>query len=159
MTIKDVQIKPLKLLSDDRGQLIEILRSDDDVFKEFGQCYLTMCNKGVAKAWHYHKNQTDNFVCISGKALVVLYDSRKDSPTFGQVLKFILEEPSNNSQPILLQIPPMVIHGFTAIDCDKATILNIPDKLYNPKNPDEFRLSWNTDEVPFKWPDDIKIGG
>ncbi len=159
MTIQGVKIKELKLLSDDRGQLMELLRSDDDLFKGFGQCYLTMCNKDAVKAWHYHKEQTDNFVCISGKALVVLYDSREDSPTFGNALKFIMEEPSEKSSSILLQIPPGITHGFTALDSERAVILNIPDKVYNHKSPDEFRLPWNTDQVPFKWPNNIKIGG
>jgi dTDP-4-dehydrorhamnose 3,5-epimerase len=159
MTIKDVKIKELKHLADDRGELMEILRSDDSIFKGFGQCYLTICNKGAVKGWHYHKEQTDNFVCVSGKALVVLYDYRKDSPTHGQVFKIILEEPSNGSKPVLLQIPPMIVHGFTAIDCEKTVILNVPDKVYIYDNPDEHRIQWNSKEVPFEWPESVVRGG
>jgi len=159
MTIKDVKIKELKHLTDDRGELMEILRSDDPIFKGFGQCYLTICKKGAVKGWHYHKEQTDNFVCTSGKALVVLYDYRKDSPTHGQIFKVILEEPSNGAKPILLQIPPMVVHGFTAIDCEKTVILNVPDKVYIYENPDEHRIPWNSEEVPFEWPETVKVGG
>jgi len=85
-------------------------------------------------------------VCVSGKALVGLYDSRK-------------EETLANYNPILLQIPPLISHGFTAIDCEKAAILNIPDKLYKHKHTDEYRLSWNSKDIPFKWSDSIKIGG
>lgn len=157
--IEGIQLKELKVLSDDRGWLMEILRSDDEIFKAFGQCYLTMCKRGVAKAWHYHKEQTDNFVCISGKVLVPLYDLRKDSPTFKQVDKFLLEEPSEKSKPSLLQIPPMIAHGFTAVDCEKAVVLNIPNKLYRYKNSDECRLPWDTKEIPFEWPTFVKRGG
>ena len=39
--IKDVQIKKLKVIPDDRGRLMEILRSDEDIFKNFGQVYMT----------------------------------------------------------------------------------------------------------------------
>jgi len=157
--IKGVVVRKLKLLIDDRGWLMEILRSDDEIFKGFGQCYLAMCKKGVAKAWHYHKKQTDNFVCVSGKVLVPLYDLREKSPTFRQVDKFLLEEPSKKSKPVLLQIPPMIVHGFTAIDCEKAVVLNVPNKLYKYKHPDEYRLPWNTRKIPFKWPDSVKLGG
>lgn len=156
--IKDLKLKELKLISDQRGLLMEILRADDDIFKGFGQCYVTACNQGAAKGWHYHKEQTDNFTCVSGKALVVLYDLREDSPTYNEVAKFILEEPSDESKPVLLQIPPMVVHGFTAIDCEKTIILNVPDKLYKYENPDEHRFPWDSEEIPYKWPSTIKIG-
>jgi len=157
--IKDVVIKELKLIQDERGLLMEILREDDSIFKGFGQCYITMCKKGAVKGWHYHKNQIDNFVCLSGNSLVVLYDLREDSPTFKEVAKFILEGPIDKSKPILLQIPPMIVHGFTTIDCEEAIILNIPNKSYNYDNPDEYRLPWNGNEVPYKWPDTVKTGG
>ena len=91
--IDGVIVKPLKLIPDDRGFLMEILRADDPVFERFGQVYITGCKEGVANAWHYHKEQTDHFVCVSGKALVVLYDERRDSPTHGEVNEFVLEGP------------------------------------------------------------------
>jgi len=157
--IKDVELKELKLISDERGVLMEILRADDDIFKGFGQCYISVCNKGAVKGWHYHKEQIDNFVCMSGKALVVLYDFRENSPTSKEVTTFILEEPSNGSKPILLQIPPMIVHGFTAIDCEKTIILNVTNKPYKYESPDEYRLPWNGQEIPYKWPDIVKTGG
>lgn len=57
--IAGVIIKPLKLIPDDRGFLMEMLRADDPIFERFGQVYITGCKEGVAKAWHYHKEQTD----------------------------------------------------------------------------------------------------
>jgi len=34
--IEGVKIKKLKIMSDDRGRLMEILRNDDDIFEDFG---------------------------------------------------------------------------------------------------------------------------
>lgn len=157
--IKDVELKELKLISDERGLLMEILRAYDDIFKGFGQCYITVCKKGAVKGRHYHKEQIDNFVCMSGKALAVLYDLRENFPTSKEVAKFILEEPSNKSKPILLQIPPMIVHGFTGIDSEKAVILNVPNKPYKYENLDEYRLLRNSQEISYKWSDTVKTGG
>ncbi|MGC9049151.1 MAG: hypothetical protein ACP5IX_02960 [Patescibacteria group bacterium] len=57
--IQGVEIKKLKVIKDKRGFLMEILRSDDKIFQKFGQVYLTFCQYGRAKAWHYHKLQGD----------------------------------------------------------------------------------------------------
>ncbi len=46
--IAGVVVKPLKLIPDDRGFLMEMLRSDDPIFEGFGQVYITGCKEGVA---------------------------------------------------------------------------------------------------------------
>ena len=156
--LNGVKIKKLKLLPDDRGFLMEMLRCDDEIFKEFGQVYITGCIRGVAKAWHYHKEQTDNFVCVYGRALVVLCDLREGSPSYGEVNEFVLEAPPFNAN-ILLQIPPLVMHGFTAYDCDDARIINVPTRPYRYKDPYEYRYPWNSEEIPYKWPEYVVRGG
>lgn len=168
--IDGVEIKELKLIPDDRGFLMEMLRDDDAVFEKFGQVYMTGCKKGVAKGWHYHKKQTDHFVCVAGKSLVVLVDTRKESPTYGESNEFIMEAPgekytgSDIKNPakqgqFLLKIPKLVMHGFAAIDCDESRIVNVPTYHYEYKEPDEFRYEWNSTEIPYNWPGFIKMGG
>jgi len=55
--IQGVQVKRLKLIPDERGYLMEVLRSDWPEFNKFAQSYVTGCYPGVIKAWHYHKKQ------------------------------------------------------------------------------------------------------
>jgi len=157
--IEGVKLKELKVIKDYRGFLMEILRSDDKIFRGFGQAYITNCRFGMAKAWHYHKKQYDNFTCVLGNALVVLYDDRKDSSTRGELCEFKLSAPNKNKTPFLLQIPMGIYHGFTAMKCRETIILNIPTQKYNYRNPDEFRLPWDTNKIPYKWPKYIKKGG
>ena len=157
--IQGVETKKLKVVTDERGFLMEILRNDDKIFEKFGQVYLTAVKRGVAKAWHYHKLQDDHVACVSGKALLVLYDARKDSGTKGETQEFILNEPAKEEEHLLVKIPKGVFHGFTALDCDEARIINIPTKEYNYDNPDEYRVSWDSGEVPYKWPPEVKRGG
>lgn len=145
--IDGVEIKNLVIHRDDRGWLMEILRSDDKIFEKFGQVYVTTCNPGIAKAWHYHKNQTDFFTVISGKAKIVLYDRRGNSPTKGELNEFIVGEENS----ILIKIPKEVVHGFAALDNKVAFVINCPTLPYNSDNPDEFRLPFDTKEIPYDW--------
>src|SRR5210317_2053764 len=90
--IDGVVVRQLKLIPDERGFLMEILRRDDPVFEEFGQCYVTAAYPGVVKAWHYHKKQTDHFCVLSGMAKVVLHDDREGSSTRGETNEFFCGE-------------------------------------------------------------------
>ena len=158
--IQGVQVKPLTVRPDDRGFLMEMLREDEPLFERFGQVYLTGCLRGVAKGWHYHKEQTDHFICVGGTALVVLYDPRATSPTRGTVEEFILHSPpSQEPPPLLVKIPPLILHGFTASGCEEARIINVPTLPYRRDAPDEYRIPWNSPEVPYRWPADVTRGG
>ena len=139
--------RTLSLIPDERGYLMEMLRSDWEEFERFGQTYITAVYPGVVKGWHYHKIQTDHFVCVHGMAKVVLYDSRPESPTHGEINEFFM----GHLNPILLKIPPGVMHGFKGIGEEMALIVNVPTELYNYDEPDEYRLPADTDEIPYDW--------
>jgi len=145
--IDGVQVKELKILKDERGRLMEILRDDDPIFERFGQAYMTTCNPGYVKGWHYHKEQTDHFTCVSGKIRVVLYDSREGSKTKGEVNEFVL----SLDEPKVVKIPPFVFHGFEAVGNEEAVVINVPTEHYNKEAPDEFRVNPFDNDIPFKW--------
>jgi len=139
--------RKLTAIHDDRGWLMEMLRSDWPEFTKFAQSYVTVCYPGIAKAWHYHKLQTDHFVTVSGMSKIVLYDDRKDSPTKGTVNEFITGERS----PMLVKIPTLVWHGFAAVGHEPTMIVNFPTELYNYKEPDEFRKPSDDPSIPYSW--------
>ena len=58
--IEGVKIKNIKVIPDERGWFMEILRNDDEIFQNFGQIYITTAYPGVVKGWHCHKKQTAN---------------------------------------------------------------------------------------------------
>jgi dTDP-4-dehydrorhamnose 3,5-epimerase len=145
--IDGVRTKRLTVHADERGRLMEMLRSDDELFRQFGQVYVTTAYPGVVKAWHYHKLQTDHFVCVHGMMKVVLYDPRENSPTKGKVDEFII----GVHNPLLVQIPPGVYHGFKCISEHEAIIINTPTESYNYLEPDEHRIPAHSDEVPYDW--------
>ncbi len=145
--IDGVKVKKLKLIPDERGRLMEILRCDDGTFRKFGQVYMTTAKPGVAKAWHYHRKQDDNFTCISGKMRLALYDSRENSPTYKEVNEFII----SLEDPMLVTIPKLVYHGFKCISDCEAVVINTPTEAYDHKNPDEYRIDAYDNDIPYDW--------
>jgi len=129
--IEGVKLKELRVIPDERGHLMEILRADDELFKKFGQVYMTTAYPGVVKAWHYHKKQDDNMVVVKGMMKIALYDARKDSSTYAEVNEFFLGEHKAG----LLHIPRMVYHGFKCIGKEEAIVINTPTETYITKIP------------------------
>lgn len=146
--IQGVKVRKLAVHCDERGRLMEILRRDDpEMDVTFGQVYMTTCYPGVVKAWHYHRHQTDHFVCLKGMAKVVLYDAREDSPTRGEINEFFL----GVHNPLLVEIPALVYHGFKGISEEEALIVNVTTNVYDHQKPDEYRLDPHSGEVPYDW--------
>ena len=145
--IEGVVTRQLKLVSDERGWLMEILRSDWKYFEVFGQAYVTAAYPQVVKAWHMHKRQTDNIACVKGMIKLVLYDSRKNTKTKGEINEFVIGE----KNPILVKVPPKIWHGFKNISKETSIVMNIPNNLYNYRKPDEHRLPPDTEEISYDW--------
>lgn len=150
--IQDVVFKKLRVIADERGYLMEMLRVDDELFDKFGQVYMTAVYPNVVKGWHYHKFQTDYMACVSGMIKLVLFDARQESPTYREVNEFFI----GDKNPGLVKIPCGVYHGFKGAGIQTALIVNTVNTPYNYENPDEFRVEWNSPEVPYNW--DLKNG-
>jgi len=150
--IEGVEIKQLTKHADERGSLMELLRCDDAIFRKFGQAYVSLNYPGVVRGWHYHKKQDDHLAVVKGMAKVALYDAREGSSTQGEVDEFFLGEQNN----ILLKIPVGVMHGYKTVGAEPSLLINFPSEPYDPQEPDEYRLPWDTDQIPYDWA--IKMG-
>ena len=144
--IVGVQTKPLRLIPDERGWLMEILRADDELFQKFGQVYVSGTYPGVVKAWHYHRLQVDHFACVAGMIKLVLVDTREDSPTNGSVNEFFI----GTQNPTLVQIPNLVYHGWKCISQEPSVVVNVPTEPYRYADPDEYRLEPHG-TLPYDW--------
>ncbi len=145
--IEGVVVKKLKLIPDERGRLMEILRSDEEIFSRFGQVYMTTTYPEVVKAWHFHKKQDDFITCVHGMLKLVLYDRREDSPTRGEINQFFI----GDYNPVLVKVPKMVIHGWMCISTEEAIIINAPTEPYDAQHPDENRIDPHTNDIPYRW--------
>jgi len=150
--IEGVKTKKLRVIPDERGRLMEILRCDEEIYEKFGQVYLTTTYPGVVKGWHYHLHQTDNVAVAHGMLKLVLYDAREKSPTKGDVNEFFLGE----HNPMLVRIPPGVYHGWKCIGTEEAVVVNCPTEPYDYQQPDEHRVAYDSPDVPYDWEIQIK---
>ena len=135
--IQDVEFKKLVTHRDDRGFFREIIRVNDNIFREgFGQWSHSLMFDGVIKAWHYHREQVDWWYVVSGVLRVGLADVRRDSPTRNQTMDFYLGDHQDEQ---IVRIPPGVAHGCKTIQ-GPVHLLYLTSRIYNPD--DELRIAW-----------------
>ncbi len=147
--VHDVIVKPLKIFTDPRGSLAELLKTSwPDVYNSdtlpFSQTYVSWTNFNVARdeeLFHYHPNgQQDRFIILKGKAVVLVYDQRQDSPTKGVLNLFLLDGLEKPDNCYMVVVPPRTLHGFLAVDREGTLLINFPTHLYDPKN--EWRIKF-----------------
>jgi len=114
-------------------------------FISFGEIYFSCSWPGAVKAWHIHQRMTVNNAVLSGRAKLVMYDLREDSPTHGELQEVFLGEDNY----VLVQIPPGIANGYKAYG-DKMVIL--ANAATEPHDPEEMlRMDPFTDEIPYDW--------
>ena len=143
--IEGVKITNLKIMSDERGKVMHMLRSDSPVFKKFGEIYFSTIYQNIVKGWHLHLKSTLNYVCIKGEVKLVLFDDRKKSSTNGKFQEIILS-PKNY---FLVSIPPNIWNGFKGVASQESIIANCLD---NPHDENEMvRKNYDDKYFKFNW--------
>ena len=126
--IEGVEIRPLRRLSDERGWLTEVFRSDE-VRTEIlpAMAYVSITHPGMSRGPHEHLRQTDMFCFVGpGEFELRLWDNRPESPTFGNTQGLRAGE----KDPIVLVIPPGVVHAYKNVGRVDAMVINFPNQLY-----------------------------
>ncbi len=126
--IHDVVVKPLAKYLDERGWLAELFRNDElepEVMPVMA--YISMTQPGVARGPHEHVDQTDYF-CFIGPSnfKVYLWDAREGSLSHG-VRQVIFAGVDN---PVMVIVPPGVVHAYKNIGIDNGIVFNAPNRLY-----------------------------
>lgn len=145
--IDGVTVRPLKLLPNSSGRLMEIVRDDEPDHLGFAQAYVTSTFPGVVKAWYRHRRQIDQIVSVTGLVKLVLFDSREGSPSRDVVQEIHL----GDLAPRLVRIPPGVWHGFKSVGLQEAFLLHLNSVAFDPADPDEERLDPGDPRVPYEW--------
>lgn len=154
--IDGVRIKQLKVRQDlpdleqkdvKPGFLMEILRSDEEIFKKFGQSTMTVAYKGTIKGFHIHEKQDDLWFMATGKALIVLYDGREGSSTKGETQTIY----AGRDDYKLVVIPVGVVHGYKVLSEEPVMLIYHTTETYNAENPDEKRVALDDPIINFDW--------
>ncbi len=145
--IEGVKIKEIKRICDDRGMFSEVIKFGEDTYCEVKQTSYTVTYPGVIKAFHWHKRQYDVWFPVSGEMQIVLYDLREDSSTKGETQVIYAGE----SNPLLVLIPPGVVHGYRVLGNEKCALFYHTSQAYDPKDPDEERIPFDDPSIGFDW--------
>jgi dTDP-4-dehydrorhamnose 3,5-epimerase len=126
--IEGVELRPASLFRDDRGWLSEIYRQDETPAAQLpAMAYVSVTHPGVTRGPHAHLEQTDLFAFFGpGIFRVRLWDNRPESPTHGHTLT--VEAGKDN--PLMVTVPPGVVHGYTNIAEEDAWVINLPNRLF-----------------------------
>jgi len=143
--IQGAKIIKKKVITDDRGKILHMLRNDDPNYVKFGEIYFSYVYPKKIKAWHIHKKMTLNYVAAFGKIKLVLYDDRQNSKTNGKIQEIFL----SNDDHFLVTIPPMIWNGFTSADDNIAVLANCSDIPHDKS--EILRMDFNDPKFPYNW--------
>lgn len=143
--IDGVHISPLRQITDERGAILHMLRSDAPEFEKFGEVYFSLVYPGVIKGWHIHERMTLNYAVPVGAIKLVLYDDREGSATRGELMEIVTGERSYQ----LVTVPFGVWNGFKGIGTKPSLVANCATIPHDPEEihrRDPFDAS-----IPYDW--------
>ncbi|MDD4975459.1 MAG: dTDP-4-dehydrorhamnose 3,5-epimerase family protein [Bacteriovorax sp.] len=143
--IVGIETFPLKIIRDERGAVMHMIRSSDPYFEKFGELYFSLINPGQVKGWKKHKEIYQYMVVPEGMVQIVFYDDRDNSQTKG-LLKCVEFGVANY---LLLKVPPNVWYSFKAVSKTHALIANCTTAPHDPKESETLPLE--TSSIPFRW--------
>lgn len=143
--IEGVIVQQKKVICDDRGRIMHIMKSNDTHFTAFGEVYVSTVYPGVVKGWHIHDKMVLNYVVIKGMIKFALYDDRKESPTYQQVQEVCMGEHNY----VQVTVPPGVWNGFRGLGTEEAIVINFTDIPHDPS--EIHRCDPHDNHIPYKW--------
>lgn len=144
--IDGITITELRQISDERGSVLHMLRSDAPDFVRFGECYFSEVLPGAIKAWKRHRAQTQNLAVPVGRVRLAIHDDRERSTTRGHVQVMELGRPDAY---LRVKIPPGLWYGFACISAAPALVVNCPDRPHDPA--DGSARSTDDPAIPYTW--------
>jgi dTDP-4-dehydrorhamnose 3,5-epimerase-like enzyme len=130
---------------DDRGELFEILRRDEEGFRSYGQTYFVRSRQaGTVRGWHRHAVLWDHFCIVNGAAKFGFVDADPHGQPKGEPYWITLSD----RQPTRLDVPAGVWHGWLSLE-PNTLLVSIGSEPYMGDNhcleqPDEERLPANS---------------
>ena len=146
LKIEGVTLKQLKIIPSFKGDVLHMMRNDEQDFKSFGECYFSEINPLIIKGWKKHIHQTQNFSVPTGRIKIVLFDDRKDSKTFENIIEIILGRPDLFNR---IKIPPGIYYSFKCLSTHPSIIVNITDIPHDIN--ESLTIELDNNHIPYKW--------
>ena len=124
---KPYAIVSLKMHTDPRGSLFEILRFKDEKIPGKGYVYCFTINPGQERGGHYHTKKHEWFSCVSGKATVIIQAKK------GKKKEILL----NAAKPTVVYCSPYTLHALYNKTNKTAVIISYGSRQHDPNDPDK----------------------
>lgn len=144
--IQDVLVKNVKKHQDKQGFFAELVKSGEPSFHKILQTSYAETKPGVIKAWHVHA-YWEVWCIIKGKAKVVLYDLRPNSPTHKKTQVIYTGEDNLK----IIAIPGNVAHGYKVLNKKTMGIIYHASQVYNPNNITIRTIPRDDPTINFDW--------
>jgi dTDP-4-dehydrorhamnose 3,5-epimerase len=127
--IDGVSATRLKIIGDDRGAVMRMLRGGGRSIRDAAEIYFSAINPGVVKAWKRHSRMTQRLTVPSGRVRFVLFDDRPGSSTSGKLIEIEIGRPDAYR---LLVIPPGVWYGWKNLSTGESIVANCATLEHDP---------------------------
>ncbi len=143
--IDGVVVSPRKIIPDERGKVMHMLKATDPEFESFGEIYFSFVYPGVIKGWHLHREMIINYAVPVGMIKLVLFDDRAGSKTHGELQEIYLGEGNH----CMVKVPVNVWNGFKGVGTVPAVVANCASIPHDPKEIE--RMDPFTKKIPYDW--------
>jgi dTDP-4-dehydrorhamnose 3,5-epimerase len=143
--ISGVVVAPRRIIPDDRGKVMHVLKATDPEFEKFGEVYFSTVYPGVVKGWHLHREMVINYAVPVGMIKIVLFDSREGSATKGELQEIYLGEDNH----ALVKVPVGVWNGFKGLGVKPALVVNCATIPHDPKEIE--RMDPHNSFIKYDW--------
>ncbi len=125
-----INVRAIMKHEDERGYLIEVLRSDF-IKEEIKHIHFSTSKPNAFRGKHYHKRKVEWFCVIKGVAKLTLEDINTK-----ETKELILSD----ENPSSVEIQPYIAHTLQNIGNDDMYLLSIVNEVFNPKDTDTYGI-------------------
>jgi dTDP-4-dehydrorhamnose 3,5-epimerase len=126
-----ISLEDINKNTDERGELLEFLREDENKLNFVGQIYVSSFEPFAKRGDHYHKERSEIFTVIKGGLTLHAYDLNT-----GLNEKITISCEKETLKKIL--IPPLTVHTF--VNGENCSILiSYTNLIYDKLNTDTFK--------------------
>lgn len=120
-----------------KGNIFHAIKSNSDGFCGFGEAYFSQIEQGAIKGWKRHNRYTLNIVVPVGTIRFVIYDDRKESPSYGQFEDIVISVKDNYKR---LTVAPGLWMAFQGLGAGISMLMDIIPEIHNPDEADKCDL-------------------
>lgn len=141
MKLDDILVTPLRRIDTDGGDVLHIMRQNDNGYIGFGEAYFSCVYVGAIKAWKRHTRMTMNLVVPLGHVRFVFRCINVDGDE-----EFRTEE-IGIDRYVRITVPPGIWFGFQGMGSTQSLVLNIASIPHDPNEVERLALA----DINYAW--------